>query len=382
MVTVKFRHAPAIAVLVCALAIATVGANAAGVLNTSSGGYLFCFAPNSKIASHPTTTKCPKGYQKLILGAKGIQGIPGLAGIQGIQGLEGIQGNQGIQGFTGASGAAGLNGSNILQGTTTLTNEMGVNGDFYFNSALKLIYGPKAKGLWPEGVSLAGGSGPTGAAGPAGSAGAAGPAGSAGATGATGAAGAAGGSSITELFLCDGTDAGTVADEKCKVGMTGPGAGIIYFVDYYDQFSSFNYLEAAPASCEASSKAWSSATTSVSSTSGWAGRAVGMGSTNTTAIKAAFSSDTTSNNASYFATSCNAGSKTDWFLPSYGELKLMYDSLQGLADFSIATASYWSSSEAPTATAALVHIFNNGSYGSATKTTGGAANFVRPVRSF
>ena len=33
--------------LVVALGITTVGANASGVLNTPTGGYLFCFAPHS-----------------------------------------------------------------------------------------------------------------------------------------------------------------------------------------------------------------------------------------------------------------------------------------------------------------------------------------------
>lgn len=35
---------------------------------------------------------------------------------------------------------------------------------------------------------------------------------------------------------------------KCtyKIGDTGPGGGLIFFVDYLDQYSKFNYLEAAP----------------------------------------------------------------------------------------------------------------------------------------
>ncbi len=74
----RTRKLPTIATIVFALAITTVGAQAAGVLNTASGGYLFCIAPNSKVASHPTTTTCPNGFRKLILGAQGLQGIPGI----------------------------------------------------------------------------------------------------------------------------------------------------------------------------------------------------------------------------------------------------------------------------------------------------------------
>jgi hypothetical protein len=55
------------------------------------------------------------------------------------------------------------------------------------------------------------------------------------------------------LSVCDGTDAGTTADELCKIGMTGPGGGPVFFIDYFDQYASFcasgdcNYLEASTA---------------------------------------------------------------------------------------------------------------------------------------
>lgn len=106
----------------------------------------------------------------------------------------------------------------------------------------------------------AGSPGPTGVAGPAGPAGPAGgggsglpgPQGSAGPAGSTGAPGAPG-VKITERSVCDGTDAGTTADELCKIGMTGPGGGIVFYIDYMDQYPSFcadgvahcNYLEVA-----------------------------------------------------------------------------------------------------------------------------------------
>jgi hypothetical protein len=34
---------------------------------------------------------------------------------------------------------------------------------------------------------------------------------------------------ITQQSVCDGSDADTVANEVCKVGMTGPGGGLIFF---------------------------------------------------------------------------------------------------------------------------------------------------------
>jgi hypothetical protein len=130
------------------------------------------------------------------------------------------------------------------------------------------------------------------------------------------------------------------------VGVQGPGGGTIFFVDYYDIYAGFNYLEAAPTSCESASKTWSSANTAVIAAQGWAARAVGAGQANTTAIKAVFTGDNTTNNAAYFATSCSAGGKSDWFLGSLGEMKLMYDNLQGAGGF--VGYNYWSSTEKAT----------------------------------
>jgi hypothetical protein len=67
-----------------------------------------------------------------------------------------------------------------------------VDGDFYINTITHTLFGPKASGSWPTGVSLVG---PTGAQGPqglTGATGAAGPQGIQGLTGATGPAGVAG----------------------------------------------------------------------------------------------------------------------------------------------------------------------------------------------
>ena len=127
--------------------------------------------------------------------------------------------------------------------------------------------------------------------------------------------------------------------------MTGPGGGLIFFVDYNDQYSGFNYLEAAPLICEGI-KTWSSDTTnSLLAVNGWAARAVGSGQANTTAMMAngstSYVADTSG--AAYFADSLMCGGKTDWFLGSLGEMKLMYDNLQGLGGF--LASLYWTSSE-------------------------------------
>jgi hypothetical protein len=125
----------------------------------------------------------------------GSQGPAGLPGATGPTGATGPQGPQGIQGLTGANGSAGANGKTVSYGTSNPATSTGVDGDFYINTASNMLFGPKASGTWPAGVSLVGptgATGPTGAAGLPGAAGAQGIQGVAGAAGATGPQGVAG----------------------------------------------------------------------------------------------------------------------------------------------------------------------------------------------
>lgn len=206
----------------------------------------------------------------------------------------------------------------------------------------------------------------------------------AGVAGVAGAKGASGSGAITQLKVCDGTDAGTVADELCKIGMTGPGGGPIFFIDYDDQYATFcgtgdcNYLEAAPLSCEQASTSWSSANTAVTGARGWGAQGVGQGQANTTAILAVFTSDTTSNNAAKYADSLTCGTKTDWFLGSLGEMMLMYTNLRQAGVGGFSTGSYWSSSEYG-GNYAWNQGFNSGNQTSNLKNT---TLYVRPVRAF
>lgn len=68
-------------------------------------------------------------------------------------------------------GAAGLGTFHMLATTGAPSNGVGSNGDLAYDSTAHKIYGPKAGGVWPAGVALvgpAGGAGATGATGPAG----------------------------------------------------------------------------------------------------------------------------------------------------------------------------------------------------------------------
>lgn len=92
--------------------------------------------------------------------ANGIWGSPtSLIGPIGATGSQGIQGIQGIQGL------AGIDGKTVLNGSGNPAPGLGADGDFYIDTDIYDIHGPKVGGSWPAGVSLVG---PTGSQGPQG----------------------------------------------------------------------------------------------------------------------------------------------------------------------------------------------------------------------
>ena len=86
-------------------------------------------------------------------GAAGTNGTNGTAGAKGDTGAAGAAGGQGIQGIQGIPGTTG---KTVLSGTATPTGATGTDGDFYIETDVNKIYGPKAAGAWPAGVDLKG----------------------------------------------------------------------------------------------------------------------------------------------------------------------------------------------------------------------------------
>lgn len=66
----------------------------------------------------------------------------------------------------------GIDGKSLRSGSGAPTSGVGNDGDFYINTTGNNIYGPKASGAWPSGVSIVGPTGATGATGATGSTGA------------------------------------------------------------------------------------------------------------------------------------------------------------------------------------------------------------------
>ncbi len=136
-----------------------------------------------------TGAQGPAGPQ----GVAGPTGATGPAGPQGLQGLTGAAGIAGPAGAVGANGINGLDGRTVRNGVGTPAAALGVDGDFYLNTATNMLYGPKGSaiaGQWPAtGISLVGPQGMAGLTGAQGLQGAAGTTGAAGVQGPSGATG-------------------------------------------------------------------------------------------------------------------------------------------------------------------------------------------------
>lgn len=71
-------------------------------------------------------------------------------------------GAEGPTGNTGDAGPPGADGNTVLSGTTAPDPGLGVDGDFYIDTTVDAIYGPKTAGAWGAATSLIGPEGPEG----------------------------------------------------------------------------------------------------------------------------------------------------------------------------------------------------------------------------
>jgi hypothetical protein len=228
----------------------------------------------------------------------------------------------------------------------------------------------------------------------------------AGPAGATGPAGVNATVAITQQSVCDGSDADTVANELCKIGMTGPGGGIIFFVDYNDEYATYDYLEAAPTDGAFASSAttgiWATTVPKCGNTAPQATSCQGAtiytetdaaltaikglhrglfgGKAATAAIVARHDAGGVAKNtyAAGVADDYVANGKSDWWLPSRNELAKMQENLNEKGVGGFASGSYWSSSESG-ALFVWFQYFTSGTLGDDEKMN---SHYVRPVRAF
>ena len=328
------RNKSSLFLLVLALIVGGVGAQATGLLNTESGGYLVCVNSKTKVITHPGTSSCPKGSKTLVLGAQGI---------------------------------AGADGKTLWNGVKDPESTLGAPGDMFINTTTKTLFGPKdLTTSWPLGVSMVGATGPQGPGG----------GGSAGTNGTNGSNGTNGTNGTNATLTC--AQGGT-----CVVGNTGPGGGIVFYVQTATAMAPWRYMEAAPSLwanaegdptvmwCNVSNAFLKEIPTGATPTSTYTGEPIGAGFYNSFAML-----NTCSGGAAHVATSYNGGGKSDWFLPSKGELAQLYSQKTVVGGF--VAGSYWSSSEVD-ASNAWDQGFSSGDQGNTSKDT---TLSVRPVRAF
>lgn len=104
-----------------------VGAN---ILNTPEGGYLLCVNKTSKAVTYPAAQKCPTGFTRLVLGARGLNGETGAKGETGAPGPIGPQGSSGAEGKPGPAGKDGAPGMPGGSGSSGPAGAQGPAGFF------------------------------------------------------------------------------------------------------------------------------------------------------------------------------------------------------------------------------------------------------------
>ena len=340
-----FKNKTSVTLLIMALIIGGVSAQADELLNTTSSGYLVCVDSKTKVVTHPDASKCPKSSKKIVLGSAGARGLTGAAGLPGKDGRDGVD------------------GKTLWNGIKDPENSWGAPGDMFINAVTKTIFGPKDLTTgWPAGVSMVGPKGDQGPIGLTGATGPQGPGGSgpAGPAGPTGPAGA-NGTSVTLSCAQGGT---------CVIGDTGPGGGKVFIVQTATATAPWRYMEVAPNTWSGGSAdpemKWCSSNTSFVPN-------LETGSTGTiqtsTGIGKGFSNSQKmirgcTFGAAIAAASYNGGGKSDWHIPSKNELNQMCKWQRGQAWISDATicnstgvlnsgtgasgfaaVGYWSSSE-------------------------------------
>ena len=169
----------------------------------------------------------------------------------------------------------------------------------------------------------------------------------------------------------------------CALGDTGPGGGIVFYVQASGTFdcgstlsSTCKYLEAAPTSGTSAwtdaSYAWSGNTTGEILNA--RGTAVGSGYKNTVAMVAQSS---TANRAGTIARAYRGPNNlSDWYLPSKDELNQLYINKARVGGF--VSNFYWSSSEVHS----LETWYQNFSNGTQFNLAKYYTLYVRPVRAF
>jgi hypothetical protein len=173
---------------------------------------------------------------------------------------------------------------------------------------------------------------------------------------------------------------------ECVVGNTGPGGGIVFYVQAaggtftcgLNLASTCKYLEAAPVGSY-TKRSWATDVNGNRTTlvTGADATAIGSGYQNSIDIVAQ-TGNVAATSAAAYAREYTNGGRSDWYLPSRDELNQMFAEKSRIAG--LTTEGHWSSSEVG-ANTAIVQYFGGGNTADGNK--GSVDNgWVRPVRAF
>ena len=164
---------------------------------------------------------------------------------------------------------------------------------------------------------------------------------------------------------------------NCAVGDIGPGGGVIFYLQTGTALGTWKYLEVAPSAWNGENEPvlpWCPALLSNLGTA----TTVGTGSANTQKIVSQCSdANADFSVAAKVASSYRGGGKSDWFLPSKDELKLLFENRSAVGKI-FSAAQYWSSSQ-DTSVLSWSLDFNSGMF---TADVNGIDRYVRPIRAF
>ena len=167
------------------------------------------------------------------------------------------------------------------------------------------------------------------------------------------------------------------AGGSCVVGDTGPGGGVVFYVQPGTTFGSWKYLEVAPSTWNGENDpvvpfcppTFTSLVTSV---------LTGKGLTNTSAIiTQCVTTSTDSFVAAKVASNYRGGGKSDWYLPSKDELALLFDKRTIIGKTS-SGAQYWSSSQDSLVNSWAMDLGT----GVTSSEVNGRDMYIRPIRTF
>ena len=129
-----------------------------------------------------------------------------------------------------------------------------------------------------------------------------------------------------------------------KVGDTGPGGGVIFFVDRFNEYTGFTYLERR-LDLDFALPTWS-VYTGYPEFPGAYKKGLGGGYQNTIdIINEASVDDDSTNNAAIYCDSKTLGGQSDWYLPSLAEMKLIDEVDTNFGFNSLLEGEYWTSTQ-------------------------------------